>query len=88
MKYKPNCEVKLMNVKKPKLIVEVEYIHDTWIYYMSDGTSYAESQIEYGLTKEFLQLMTKLKKPQVFNKIFDTKKTAKAMSEWYKKNAQ
>lgn len=88
MKYELNSKVIVKDTTIEKEIVDVENILNTWIYYMSDNTSYSESQIQSESDFRYEYIVSKLKDPQVFSKIFDTKKTAKAMSKWYNKNVR
>lgn len=88
MKYELNSKVFVKNTTIEKEIVDAENIFNTSIYYMSDNTSYSESQIQSESEFQYDNIISKLKDPQVFSRIFDTKKTAKAMSEWYNKNVQ
>lgn len=44
MKYQIN-QLVLTNNNKIKKINEIEFIEGVWIFYMTDGTSYSESQI-------------------------------------------
>lgn len=86
MKYELNSKVFVKNTTIEKEIVDAENIFNTFIYYMSDNTSYSESQIQSESEFQYDNIISKLKDTQVFSRIFDTKKTAKAMSEWYNKN--
>lgn len=88
MKYELNSKVFVKDTTIEKKIVDAENIFNTWIYYMSDKTSYSESQIQSESDFQYDYIISKIKDPQVFLRIFDTKKTAKAMSEWYNKNVQ
>ena len=88
MKYELNSKVFVKDTTIEKKIVDAENIFNTWIYYMLDKTSYSESQIQSESDFQYDYIISKIKDPLVFSRIFDTKKTAKAMSEWYNKNVQ
>lgn len=84
--YLTNQEVVIDSTKDVKKILEFENICDIWIYYMTDGTSYAESQIysdldNYNRVKNII-----LSAENKISDIIDFEKVAENMTKWYKSN--
>lgn len=86
MIYKINELVYVYNEEKEKKIVDCENIIGVNIYYMSDGTSYSEEQINMSHCEcdDLDEFITNNK--ETILKLFDTEKLASQLYEFYSKN--
>ena len=73
MKYQIN-QLVLTNNNKIKKINEIELIEGVWIFYMTDGTSYSESQISEKVNvTSILNKKVELNSEKLIEKLCDIK---------------
>jgi hypothetical protein len=69
MKYHINQEIVIKKTTEVKMIVDKEIIHNTPIYYMSDLTSYSESELSDDMSLVVIKLINNNSK--IFELLFD-----------------
>lgn len=88
MKHKKNDRIVITETKISKIISDCELICDTEIYYMTDNTSYALSQISlFDYTQSSIHNVIESNKESII-KIFDTEKLAENCVRYMKNNTK
>lgn len=87
-KFYLNQDIVLFENFSVKKISEIEQIHNQFIYYMSDNTSYCESQIlmDYRSFVKCQNSISNLSKERLFQIINIEKATKNAMKWYYEQN--